>query len=138
LAVSVYTFDNGPDGNFVSQRPDCNAGAPLYGNGTPGDFWNPAAFTNPAPNTFGTCPNSVVRGPRFAQTDFSAIKHTPFGEGKEVEFRAEIFNLFNHTNFDLPDNFVGDATFGQLLSTVGKEIGFGTSREVQLAVKIHF
>ena len=138
LAVSVYTFGNGPDGNFASQRPDCNTGAPLYGNGTPGDFWNPAAFTNPAPNTFGTCPNSVVRGPRFSQTDFSAIKHTPFGEGKEVEFRAEIFNLFNHTNFDLPDNFVGDATFGQLLSTVGKEIGFGTSREVQLALKIHF
>jgi hypothetical protein len=138
LAVSVYTFDNGPDGNFVSQRPDCNTGLPLYGNRSPGDFWNPAAFVNPPANTFGTCPNSPVVGPRFAQTDFSLIKHTTFREGKEVEFRAEIFNLFNHPNFDLPDNFVGDATFGQLLSTVGKEIGFGTSREIQLALKIHF
>lgn len=138
LADTVYTYDNGADGNYYNQRADCNTGAPLYGNGTPGDFWNPAAFSDPPANTFGTCPNSVVRSPRFAQTDFSAIKHTPFGEGKEVEFRAEIFNLFNHTNFDLPDNFVDDATFGQLLSTVGKEIGFGTSREVQLALKIHF
>ncbi|MFZ0214104.1 MAG: TonB-dependent receptor [Candidatus Acidiferrales bacterium] len=138
LADTVYTYDNGADGNYVSQRADCNSGAPLYGNGTPGDFWNPAAFSDPPTNTFGTCPNSVVRGPKFAQTDFSAIKHTPFGEGKEVEFRVEVFNLFNHTNFDLPDNYVDDATFGQLLSTVGKTIGFGTSREVQLALKIHF
>ena len=138
LADTVYTFDNGPDGNFQAQRPDCDTGMPLYGNGAPGDFWNPAAFTNPAANTFGTCPNSVVRGPRFSQTDFSAIKHTPWGERRDVEFRVEIFNLFNHTNFDLPDNFLGDATFGQLLSTVGKEIGFGTSREIQLALKIHF
>jgi hypothetical protein len=77
-------------------------------------------------------------GSHFSQTDFSAIKHTPFGEGRDVEFRAEFFNLFNHTNFDLPDDYVGDATFGQLLSTVGKEVGFGTSCEVQLALKIHF
>ena len=145
LADTVYTFEGGPDGNFEAQRADCNAGVSLYGNGTPGDFWNPAAFSEPPANgttgtstAFGTCPNSVVRGPHFSQTDFSAIKHTPFGEGKDVEFRAEFFNLFNHTNFDLPDNFIEDATFGQLLSTVGKEIGFGTSREVQLALKIHF
>lgn len=145
LADTVYTYEGGPDGNFEAQRADCNAGVSLYGNGTPGDFWNPAAFSDPPANgatgtstSFGTCPNSVVRGPHFSQTDFSAIKHTPFGEGKDVEFRAEFFNLFNHTNFDLPDNFVDDATFGQLLSTVGKEIGFGTSREVQLALKIHF
>jgi len=139
LPASVYTFNPGADGNFYNQRADCNTGLPLYGNNpVPHALWNPAAFTNPTPFTFGTCPNSVVRGYRFAQTDFSLIKDTPFMEGKNIEFRAEFFNLFNHTNFSPPDQFLGDPTFGQPQSTVGQLIGSGTPRQIQLALKFQF
>lgn len=139
MPASVYTFSPGVDGNFVNQRADCNAGLPLYGNNpVPHALWNPAAFTDPPANTWGTCPNSVVRGYSFAQTDFSLIKETPFMEGKSIEFRAEFFNLFNHTNFNPPDQFMDDPTFGQPQSTLGQLIGSGTPRQIQLALKLRF
>lgn len=139
LPASVYTFSPGADGNFYNQRANCNTGLPLYGNNpVPHALWNPAAFTDPTAYTFGTCPNSVVRGYRFAQTDFSIIKETPFMEGKNIEFRAEFFNLFNHTNFSPPDQFMDDATFGQPLTTVGQLVGSGTPRQIQLALKLEF
>lgn len=139
MPASVYTFSPGVDGNFYNQRADCNAGLPLYGNNPfPHALWNPSAFTDPPAGTWGTCPNSVVRGYRFAQTDFSLIKDTALGEGKNLEFRAEFFNLFNHTNFNPPDQFMDDATFGQPQSTLGQLIGSGTPRQIQLALKFEF
>ncbi|HEV2387283.1 MAG TPA: TonB-dependent receptor [Candidatus Acidoferrales bacterium] len=139
LPASVYTFNPGADGNFYNQRANCGTGSSLYGNNpVPHALWNPAAFTDPTPFTFGTCPNSVVRGYRFAQTDFSLIKDTPWMEGRSIEFRAEFFNLFNHTNFSPPDQFLGDPTFGQTQSTVGQLIGSGTPRQIQLALKLEF
>lgn len=140
LPASVYTSTvAGADGNFVNQRANCSTGLPLYGNNpVPHALWNPQAFTDPTNGTFGTCPNSVVLGYKFAQTDFSVIKETPFMEGKNIEFRAEFFNLFNHTNFNPPDQTIDDLTFGQPLSTVGQLIGSGTPRQIQLALKLQF
>lgn len=140
LPASVYTSTvAGADGNFVNQRANCSTGFPLYGNNpVPHALWNPQAFTDLTNGTFGTCPNSVVLGYKFAQTDFSVIKETPFMEGKNIEFRAEFFNLFNHTNFNPPDQTIDDLTFGQPLSTVGQLIGSGTPRQIQLALKLQF
>ena len=54
-------------------------------------------------------------GPGMATVDLSLVKNTAIRERATVQFRAETFNLFNRTNFDLPDNFVGSPTFGQIL-----------------------
>ena len=48
-----------------------------------------------------------------------------------AQFRAEFFNLLNHTNFNLPDNFLGDSTFGQITSAQAP-------RRLQLALKFLF
>jgi hypothetical protein len=65
----------------------------------------------------------------------------------KLQFRAEIFNIFNHPNFDSP-TLAGDGanvwtpsgatSFGLIENTVGRTIGFGTARQIQLALKLTF
>jgi hypothetical protein len=63
--------------------------------------------------------------------NFSVIKNTAVNERLTIQFRCEFFNLLNHTNFNLPDNFVGSPTFGQLVSAQDP-------RRVQFALKFLF
>jgi hypothetical protein len=51
---------------------------------------------------FGNVGRNVLRGPKQTNVDFSVIKRFPLGESKNIEFRAEFFNLFNHVNFANP------------------------------------
>jgi hypothetical protein len=53
------------------------------------------------------------------------------GSGSKVQLRLEAFNLFNHTNFNQPDNFLGSPTFGQILSAQ-------SPRRIQLGAKVIF
>ena len=90
-------------------------------NVPPGYFFNPLAFVRPVVQTGQLIPSSngtaiagahgtdignvgrnVLRGPRQTNVDFSVIRRFPFGESKNIEFRAEFFNLFNHVNFANP------------------------------------
>src|SRR5258708_34887907 len=52
--------------------------------------------------------------------------------------RAELFNLFNHPNFNSPSGLLNDPNFGKSTSTVGDLVGVGTSRQAQLALKFIF
>ena len=63
---------------------------------------NPAAFTTPAPGTFGNVPRNFLRGPNFQQFDLIFNKRFKFSESTNLEFRTEIFNIFNRANFDIP------------------------------------
>ena len=63
---------------------------------------NPAAFTTPAPGTFGNVPRNFLRGPDFRQIDLVLSKRFKFSETSNLEFRTEVFNVFNHANFDIP------------------------------------
>jgi len=116
---------------------------------------NPAAFATPAPGTFGNLPRNALRGPIFRQFDLVLGKKFRFTETMNVEFRTEIFNIFNMTNFAAPsatlNNAVGTlqpgqpytqnlagATFGQLRSTVERTVGLGTNRQVQFAFRFNF
>jgi hypothetical protein len=73
--------------------------------GTPTQWFNPAAFVAPPPNSgfFGNLGRDTLIGPGLAVWDFSAIKDTTIHESIKLEFRAEIFNLLNRANFTTPN-----------------------------------
>jgi hypothetical protein len=110
------------------------------------DFFNAAAFVNPnlvPPGTYGNSGRGILSGPGFANTDFSVLRNFPFTERLRLQFRAEMFNVFNQVNFSLPNSYANTAvvtsngtlanggTFGQIQSTVS-----GTGRQIQFALKL--
>jgi hypothetical protein len=131
---------------------------------------NPAAFTAPQPGTFGNVPRNALRGPNFQQFDLVLNKRFRFSETTNLEFRTEVFNVFNHTNFDIPGSRLNLAlptvalsggaytfstsnvaqpgqpyaqgaaggTFGLLRQTVVRDVGLGTSRQIQFALRLNF
>ncbi len=79
-------------------------------------YFNTAAFTNAAPGTIGNTGRNSLNGPSLVNVDLSLFKEFKVYEHGKVQFRSELFNLFNHPNFFNPDNTVGDGRFGQVLS----------------------
>ena len=72
------------------------------------DRWfNTAAFAFPAPGTFGNAGRNILEGPGYQNVNASLVKNTALTERFNLQFRAEAFNLFNHPNLNLPDNFLG-------------------------------
>ena len=93
---------------------------------------NPEFFGHPAPGTVGTLHLTPVSGPGFWNFDFSLIKRTRISERTNVEFRAEFFNVFNHTNFFTGETqTITQTTFGQVTDTFDPRI-------IQFAVKFNF
>ena len=80
----------------------------------------------------------MVIGPAFHNTDFSVIKYTNLGDALRLQFRAEVFDLFNHANFGQPGNVVGSPLFGRITNTRFPTGESGSSRQVQLALNISF
>jgi hypothetical protein len=75
--------------------------------------------------------------------DFSVMKSTKINERFSLQFRAELFNIFNHPNFALPTftNFVSGATVGtvNINPSAGKIVStLGTPRQIQFGVKLIF
>jgi len=134
--IGVNTFGNA---DTTNQRPNVVPGVSVTpANQSVTQFWNPAAFSIPAAGTFGNAGRGTLYGPSAWDADFSLIKDTALNEKVRLEFRAEIFNIFNHPTFALPYNVVGTSSFGQILSTFGSTLGFGVSRQIQLALKLKF
>jgi hypothetical protein len=102
--------------------------------GTAIQWFNPHMFTSPPSGYYGTSGRNMLRGPRFVDWDLSVNKDTKlrgFGEGGMLEFRAEFFNMVNHTNFGA---FSQDITSNPgLITTLG---GGATPRDIQLALKV--
>jgi Carboxypeptidase regulatory-like domain/TonB-dependent Receptor Plug Domain len=99
-------------------------------------YFNTAAFQNAAPGTYGESSRNFLTGPSLVDVDFSLFKEFPIREKGKIQFRGEFFNLFNHPNFNNPDNTVGDGTFGQLTST--RSSGNLGPRIAQFALKYTF
>ena len=96
------------------------------------EWFNTAAFQMPAQFTFGNAGRNVVFGDAEVGTDISLHKDTAINERLRVEFRAELFNLFNHTNFeDVPGRTAFTSTFGRYTSAQNP-------RQTQLALKLLF
>jgi hypothetical protein len=89
---------------------------------------------------FGSLGRNVIVGPRFDNVDFSVIKNTPLSEDVRVQFRAEIFDIFNHANFGQPGRTAqpGSTTFGVITNTRFATGDSGSSRQIQFALKLLF
>jgi hypothetical protein len=83
-----------------------------------GFVFDPNLFTNStvAPGTIGNAPRSMCCGPGINNWDMSFMKETNFGERLQMEFRTDIFNIWNHAQFYSVDGDVSDqgSTFGQV------------------------
>jgi len=79
----------------------------------------------------GTAGRNIAEGPGYANWDFSVFKNIRIVEAKELQFRAELFNILNHANFRLPDSDISSPTFNQIQAAQ-------PAREIQLALKFLF
>jgi hypothetical protein len=120
---------------YPTMRP--NVTGPLYPSGGAQSFSNfferanIAAPTDPS-QPFGGASRNMARGYPLYSTDLGLHKAFPlWKEGKQIEFRAEAFNLLNKTNFGLPNSDRANAAFGRITSTF-------PARVVQLALKLVF
>ena len=88
-------------------------------------WYDKTAYVLPASGFQGTVGRNTLIGPSSQQVDFSASKRFPIGPAR-LEFRAEIFNLFNHANFGQPDGNISNVTAG-VISTAddARNIQFG-------------
>ena len=108
--------------------------------GKPGKWFDPNAFLAPPNNAanagfYGNLGRNTLRGPGLATWDFSTMKDTKLGERLNLQFRAEIFNLLNRANFNMPNEVAFtpsgiSPTAGVITSTTT------TSRQVQFGLKV--
>jgi hypothetical protein len=119
------------------------ARAQLVGNpgnfsGCPGShqsincFFNPTAFGYANPGEFGDAGRNILEGPGLVILDFMLHKDFRVTEGKQLQFRAEFFNLPNTPNFGLPENNFDSTRFAQIRSTIA------SPRDIQFGLKFVF
>jgi len=147
-----FSIENGFDrantmGTFsppeTSDRPDLRPGFssnPVLGN--PNQWFNPAAFVLQAAGAFGNLGRNTVIGPGLANLDLGFLKTIQTGERFHVQFRFEVFNIFNHPNFAVPD-FTNRQVFLDASGAVNPQAGAITqtvtsSRQLQFALKLEF
>ncbi len=122
--------------------------------GNPNQWFNPLMFGEPALGTIGNGGRNVLRDPGLANWDFSLVKDTKLGflgEAGGLQFRAEFFNILNHTNFGFLNQgtavFAGTTAANTLaggniqppLASAGQITTTNTtSRQIQLALKVIF
>jgi len=94
---------------------------------------------HPANGTWGNAGRSIAVGPGLAQLDFSLQKRTRITEGTAILFRADMFNVVNHTQPANPGTtFTSPASFGIITSGLNRTIGTGTSRQIQFSLRFTF
>jgi hypothetical protein len=128
-------IDNSGTGRSIlgfgaNDRPNV-VGNPELSNPTTSRWFNTAAFAFPVPGTFGNAGRNILDGPGYQNVNASLVKNTALNEQFNLQFRAEFFNLFNHPNFNLPDNFLGSPTFGVISSA-------REPRHIQFGLKLLF
>ncbi len=117
-------------------RPNYVSGCQVQ-EGTVAQWFNPACFSLQAAGTLGDVGRDTVIGPNSVDVDMALLKDTNITEKVRVQIRAELFNLFNHPSYGLPNASIFTAsgpnpTAGQITTIVG------TSRQVQFGLKIIF
>lgn len=90
------------------------------------------ALKTPRAGAVGSLGLSPIFGPGYFNFDFSLLKRTRIREEVNMEFRAEIFNLFNNVNFGNPTTSINSANFGRITTTNGRP------RLMQFALRLNF
>jgi hypothetical protein len=120
----------------VAANPTCNAPSEIH---THSNWFNPCAFVSAPNGELGIGNRAPVYGPRFVNTDFSAIKHFPLRESMQLDFRAEFFNLLNHPQFGMtgnPSTGMQDLSAPSSFAKVNQTVH--DPRVIQFAVKLRF
>jgi hypothetical protein len=92
----------------------------------------------PPAGTFGNAGRNILTAPGFQDIDFAVSKNTTITERLSLQLRAEAFNLFNHPNFGQPANNFAAANYGQIVATRTARGDLGSSRQLQLGLKLIF
>jgi outer membrane receptor protein involved in Fe transport len=142
---TLYSGNNSSGQNNALDRPDIVAPIQYENPRKTGMWFNPNSFNvtsplnddgtiNPAGVpifTFGTLPRNALRGPGINNFDMSLLKNTKITESKELQFRAEFFNAFNHAQFLNPNNDGTSGNFGLISTDRGMRI-------IQFGLKLLF
>ncbi|QHN03582.1 hypothetical protein FTO74_09520 [Granulicella sp. WH15] len=133
-----FTVTSGVDSNLdgiSTDRPN-EVGNPFRGGLNRAQkiqgFFNTAAFAQvPAGTPYGNTARNSLFGPGLVNTDFSGFKNFPAWRESTVQFRAEVFNLFNNVNLSNPNGTLTSPLFGKIS-------GSATARQIQFALKVSF
>jgi len=109
-------------------------GIPLNPNGTPGDTIGP--WQRPASGTFGSAARNSLFGPGFFQADIAIAKNISLREDTSIQFRTDIFNVFNKVNLDLPFNCVDCQGGGSIFNTAFS--GAALQRQIMFSLRLQF
>ena len=125
------TMSSNQSGTGIGNRPNrvCDGKST---HPTAGQWFDVTCFAAPTPGTLGNAARSTLFGPGQVNFDTSVYKKFPITEFKELQFRAEFFNIANHAQLSVPATALGAATFGKILSTVN------SARQIQFALKFLF
>src|SRR5262249_35281765 len=115
----------------LGARPDVIAGSPLEGKKTVAQWFNTQAFTAPAAGYFGNGGTGILTGPHLINFDMTLSKDFRVFEKQTVQFRAELFNIFNHTNFTSVATAFGSGTLGQVTAAADPRIA-------EFSLRFHF
>jgi hypothetical protein len=119
-------------------RPNVVPGQSIgLSNPSPDLFFNKAAFVR-VPRAFGNAGRNIIQGPGFQDLDLSIAKLTRIRESIGIQFRAEAFNILNHPNFAQPVRTFTSADFGRITATRTARGDLGSSRQLQLGMKLTF
>lgn len=160
--VQTTAVVNNPYGGAFrnNRRPDVVLGVdPFLKTSDRRYILNPAAFAVPQPGQFGNLGRYALHGPGLTQIDFTVHKQFRITERQNLEFRAEMYNIFNRANFANPpavlSNSLGTgnnqlqpgqsytsaaagSAFGIANSTVSKDVGLGAQRQIQFSLRYNF
>jgi hypothetical protein len=135
---SIGLWDNETHSNGGGGRP--NVTGSTKGPKTRTEWFNKAAFSQPAKYTYGTSGRNNVRGPGYVNFDFSLFREFAIHERYKFEFRAESFDIFNHVNLGNPNTtYASEAQNSSVWNSFGTISGYqGNPRRFQLAGTFHF
>jgi hypothetical protein len=118
-------------GDFAGERPDRICSGKLN-HPTMQEWFDTSCFTTPVFGTFGNSGTGIIFGPGAFSGDASFLKNFALHENVRLQFRGEMFNVFNHPNLGNPDTTFESPTFGQITSISQNP------RQIQLALRLSF
>jgi hypothetical protein len=132
--LNIVTSNSSLTGVANTVRPDVTGPITIVGSV---DRWFDTSVFVPV-NGFGNLGRNAVVGPRFDALDMSVSKTIPVTSTLRAQLRVEVFNVLNHPNLGQPGRIVGSPNFGVITNTRFPPGDSGSSRQVQVGLKIQF